>query len=119
MKNARFWIYWNEGFVKLTMRESDEINLFASSAHEEGWSSRYENYTYEDGVVMYHSVLDGRDCDGRLTHESLSTCHVDKLSSRDPYNEESEYCPEVGAKFPEWKRKDERQYDEYAVAAGY
>lgn len=118
--NARFWFHWDGDFVKLTLKPGDEVELYESHSHEEGWSSRHEYISYEDGVVTRTSTSDGRDCDGRLTQTTVSECSVEKLNSRDPYDaNDPTYCPEPGAKFPDWDRVRARQHDYSAEAMGY
>lgn len=119
MKNARFWIRWDGDFVKLTLKPGDDVELHCSGSHEEGWWSCYEEYSYHDGVVTRTSIRDGRDCDGRLSDTCILECSVDRLNYLAPYRDEADYCPEPGAKLPDWDEVRSRKRDYYAEAAGY
>lgn len=79
--NARFWVYINGDFVKLTMNPGDVLEHYSSEDTEEGWASEYDCWSYEDGVIDREYVSDGRDCDGRLSHASQSYCRVGALKA--------------------------------------
>lgn len=119
-KNARFWVNYGNGFVKLTLKPGDEVSFGWVTPHDEGWSSRHIELSYDEDVVTKTVYTDGRDCDGRLSSTTVLSCHVDKLRKLAPYDaNDPDYCPEPGAKFPDWEKKRYRQRDYTAERMGY
>lgn len=107
---AKFWIWKNDGWVKLKLEEGQKVRHFSGFAHEEGWSSTTETFWFDGRKVWSHVVNDGRDCDGRLTTEDLFFCR-----SYDLQDVEVEGRPPT----PRWHRERSEVYDEYAQAMGF
>lgn len=66
--NVRFWVWLNDGWVKLTLRPGQELNWAHGGPHEEGWSYTGEvwHYDEEEGCVFSSVATNACDCDGRL-----------------------------------------------------
>lgn len=114
--NARFWIWWADGWVKLTLRRGDVLTVHRGGPTDEGWSSETETYRYDGVFVTCRSETDGRDCDGRLTREAVHRCHVLGLRAR---LNESGYRPPGGGGVPLWREVSAGQRDYSAEAMGY
>lgn len=116
--NVRFWIYWGEDCVKLTLTPGQAIEIGYGSPTDEGWSSHFEKYEYdaEEGVVQCEIVDDGSDCDGRLTSFWNGECAISRLASMDMVD--SEFEPN-GLRQPDWVEQGRSQRDEFAEMAGY
>ena len=116
---VRFWIWWNSGFVKITLDskhfEDNPLALYACGTSEEGWWSETELYWLDCGSVYRELINDGRDCDGRLTRAMRDYCQPMNLRRRQP----CEYTPDPDVMLPEWKPCKAEIFDEYAQAAGY
>lgn len=118
---VRFWVWWNSGFVKITLREEEHTEdnpfvLFAGGPSDEGWWSKTERYWLGTGGTVCRELIDdGRDCDGRLSHTRRSTCQPMNLKKRMP----GEYTPDSDVMLPEWKPARSEVYDESAQAMGY
>ena len=65
--NARFWVWWQDGPVKITLKPGERLTAYSFSRGDEGWSSYTESWVHEGDRVTRQSTNDGRDCDGRLT----------------------------------------------------
>ena len=121
--NARFWVWWNHGFVKITLRdgehtEDEPFALFRGGPCDEGWSSLTELYWLDGGSVCCETIDDGRDCDGRLTDTRRFYCRPTNLKVNAP----GEYTPDPDVMLPQWKPAGGRShqiYDESAQAMGY
>lgn len=129
-RNARFWMSYLGGWVKLTMAVGDEIHLKEGGATDEGYSVTWTSYTFDGKTVERSLHNDSRDCDGRSSRDLTLECRVRKLASRacyvdrefiptasKPYNED--YCPAMGAKLPDWQEVESSQHDYSAERAGY
>ena len=121
--NARFWVTHRNGWVKLTLRSGQSVEVGYSSPDEEGYSFEHSRYTYEGRVVIDEWSNGGRDCDGTIRRSGTCACDVEQLRSRD-LGRDAELCGTIheGQKFllPQWEKAGaERVYDEYAQAAGY
>ena len=134
---ARFWVWWNDGWAKLTLQPGKEVVLHACWQHEEGWSSETEVYRHAGDAIVRCCIRDGRDCDGRLTRENVSVCRLSHLKDVDQMaraithnashwgrqitsaldSDNPEHCR--GIFTPSWQQVSSGQYDEYAEAAGY
>lgn len=116
MQNARFWFYWNQTWVKLTIKPNTTITLSTGRvATEEGWSAEHEMFHFSEGVVWRESVDEGRDCDGFISNYNASCCHIGNLRSH------SVDCNDTHEHYlvPSWESTDSAVYDEFAQAAGY
>lgn len=107
MKNLRFCIYWNGGYVKLVLRPGQTVELSARCPTDEGYSFRQETYTYApDGTLVCDVYSGGKDCDGFCSYSS--TASADKF-----------YTNDLGYRVPQWEVESRSQYDQYAELAGY
>lgn len=117
---VRFWLWWNQGFVKITLREEqhtedEPLVLYACGKSDEGWWSETELYWLDCGTVYRELIDDGRGCDGRLTTTSRDYCQPSNLFLNKP----GEYTPDPDVMLPDWKPARSEVYDEYAQAMGY
>jgi hypothetical protein len=108
--NARFWAYVNDGQVKITLRPMQTASWSKRWAHEEGWSAEGETWTHWRDHIERTVWTDGRDCDGRMSTETVLRCDLahlmdDERPDREPY--------------PDWQRIESSQRDYQAEAAGY
>lgn len=142
MKNARFWIMNPancDSLVKLTLKPGQRLAHGFGGPHEEGWSSHFETWTYDEysqGIQRQY-VDDGRDCDGRLTeggndwsavHDLAAVPHCPQCFGILDADDHPGACPYpgCGTKFaapmlaPKWSDHEyDPIYDEFAQAAGY
>jgi len=82
VKNARFWVWWNDGLVKLTLKPGQELRCWRSERHEEGWSSSLVEWEHTGEELLCRIIEDGTDCDGRVSYESYHSCPVGSLATR-------------------------------------
>lgn len=109
--NARFWVYVNDGMVKITLRPRQGLSWYHWWRHDEGWSSETESWYHDGAGVLHVTDTDGRDCDGRMSTEYRSRCRLSMLGAR--------RIPECSEPLPEWERVSSSQRDYQAEAAGY
>ena len=109
-KNARFWIWENNGWIKLTLRPGQELTWTAFSTHDEGWSRYSTVWEYCGDVVECHQYVDGCDCDGRHSQDIVHTTPIDTLPHGNVFD-----LPVS----PHWTEGESSQYDQYAELAGY
>lgn len=105
--NARFWVWWNDGWVKLTLRPGQVVHLHESHPTDEGYSYTEEVYEHDGDEVIVTYEQGGSDCDGPLTHHCVCSARLSELQSTAE--------PEC----PPWRRVRAWQHDAYAEAAGY
>jgi hypothetical protein len=137
-KNARFWTFHRNGWVKFTLRPDQALNHAYSSADDEGHSWAMEGWEYcVEFVEGDHADLaepsivrrwagGGRDCDGVCSSSGDDICPVSKLAAipahaqdgildrrdRDPWGRP--------IRRPDWQQyKATRCRDSFAEAAGY
>lgn len=126
MKNARFWTWINDGWVKLTLRPGESLQWFTWNTHNEGWSSECVEWSLEDDVVTRTTETDGSDCDGRLSRSYIDECGIGELASV-PAMIQCEFDEEWDGwkidlsqpKRPDWQKVRSGQRDYAAEAAGY
>lgn len=54
MTTARFWHFHRDGWVKLTLRDDQELHYGYGGPTEEGWSRHDENLRIEEGAGHLH-----------------------------------------------------------------
>lgn len=106
---ARFWVWHNDGFVRLKLSPGQAVWFETGGPTDEGYHHEYHYYLNEGDWVRYNYDTESRDCDGRLdTHQSFY-CRVDRL---DDIETDGPYVPH-------WVRLEARQRDYSAEAMGY
>jgi hypothetical protein len=124
--NARFWVYWNDQYTKLTLRPGEELSFSQGGRTDEGWFRNSETYEYQYEhdtppriVVSVENA--GADCDGRLDRYYQSACDVDQLQARlvDESDCLWEYPDVRGLRLPQWQPLSAHQRDYAAEAMGY
>ena len=111
-KNARFWQWVNDGWVKLTLKPYQSLHHCVSGPCDEGWF-REANLWHHQGdrvVTELHSA--GADCDGRHEYHYEGFCLLTDLGSRD-----ADFAD--GIKGAPWTESSRVHYDQYAEMAGY
>lgn len=112
MKNARFWVLVNSGFVKLTLRPGDQLQHNASGYHDEGWWSVSDLWDYNGQDVAWCRSTDGTDCDGRLSTYAEKFASIDNLRDHPSWRDRSTLMPK-------WEDGESHQRDYAAEAMGY
>ena len=115
--NVRFWVYWKDGWVRLTLAPGQTLSCFEGGPDEEGWWSNEQEYSYDDAIdgVYRTQTVDGSDCDGRLTNTDEFYCGTDNLGA----DARLVGVPREIIRVPIWERIGGRVFDANAVAAGY
>lgn len=121
--NARFWVYENDGYVKVTVyalrkrnRRLGSVSWRKSGRTDEGWARRDVTWELDSGIVREYCRYAETDCDGRHEHITTMQCDLDSLLAMRPYWEPGEMLP---PDLPRWKYCETRERDFYAEAAGY
>lgn len=112
-RNARFWIWHNSTWVKLTLREGDEVALSSGGPTDEGYSYTMTQYSYDGEEVCWETDAIASDCDGRLDSYNVSYCSVMNLRDVESYDTDEVYL------LPRWERESACQRDYAAEAMGY
>lgn len=110
---ARFWMYVNDGLVKLSIASGSSISFRYGGPHEEGYSYTEVTMRYRNGIVTKKSYTSACDCDGPL--ESWNTSQAD-INVRVYLDCFEPVPPEQVLKF---ERVSGHQRDHYAEAMGY
>lgn len=116
--NARFWVWHNASWVKLTLRPGQSLTAYEGGPTDEGWSYEASTYTHDGEQVTAAYDSQALDCDGRLDRYAESHCPLADLAVRDMY----EVCPaseNKGIMSPDWQRGSASQRDYEAERAGY
>lgn len=117
-RNARFWIWHNQSWVKLTLQPHETLEILEGGYTDEGYSHECTTYTHDGDGVSREYTCNACDCDGPISNQTDSYCSLEDLRAVDMmeyYN-----CPENEGIFrPEWERTYAGQRDVYAEAMGY
>tara|TARA_A100001391_G_scaffold195759_2_gene173468 strand:- start:214 stop:564 length:351 start_codon:yes stop_codon:yes gene_type:complete len=113
-RTARFWVWHLDGWVRLALRDGDEVELRSGGPHEEGWTYTRETYAREGLWIRCRTENAWRDCDGPGGSESDSVCAVGLLQAR-------KGCADldVPGLLPMWEAGDSAITDVYAQREGY
>lgn len=108
--NARFMIFLNGSWVKITLRPGELLQWEKREPTEEGWRLEHQSYSFDGYIVTYTHVSDGRDCDGRLIERRELVCGLEELQG---------HITREGWRMPLWDKRQVSIYDEYAQRMGY
>ena len=109
--NARFWMYWNDGFVRLTLRPHQEIVLAYGGPTDEGYARHAEIYRHCGDSVECEVHDEYRDCDGPGERHWYGFARLDNLDTMP--------ADTHGPDRPQWEKICENQRDRYAEAMNY
>lgn len=125
MKTARFWTYVNGGWVKLSLRDDQELHWDRYERADEGWGGEERTWCRYGDTVTEIITHAGTDCDGYLSRTDRYACPVTSLAAVPPETvvvwAEGKLVP-LGESLParpEWERVDSVQRDLYAESMGY
>lgn len=117
LSTARFWDWINDGPVRLTLRVGQRLGWSRGGSTDEGWERETVTWEYdrETGKIHRTGILDGSDCDGRLTVANVTRVALANL-----------YAGAVnvpggrdGIRYPGWEEGTGWRRDLYAEAMGY
>ena len=128
---VRFWTFYRNSWVKLTLREGQEIRFGFSALDSEGFHYEFERYYLEGDTVVSEWRAGGRDCDGSLDRVGSLYCSIHRLKAIKAYASD-EYSG-AAAKWwekdwlfngqriyrPDWLKSNELIHDQFAEAANY
>ena len=120
--NARFWVWINDGPVKLTMRCGQVLRHYSAERTEEGYSRTLHNWEYlAHGwpAVRRSWRIDSRDCDGPMAQGGTDLCPLVLLMGHLPEAPYQNSVHGVIVRYPQWKEETRERRDTYAEAAGY
>ena len=125
--SARFWVYWNGSYTKLTLQPGESVELWTSAPHDEGYSSNSVTYSHCGHTITesYHSA--SRDCDEPMEHFNERFCnfyYLKVIPATVPFVDDNgltQYRPDPQTMLPDWEQVKgaRRQRDYFAEAAGY
>ncbi len=110
MKNARFLVWINGGWVKITLCPNESLRHTVGGPTDEGFFQDSVSWTHDGAGVTAEHYSYQSDCDGRHEDTSEVYCPIEQLRS---------HPSEHGALTPDWHKLGSRQYDQYAELAGY
>lgn len=118
MGTARFWVWHNGGWVKLSLREGESLQAVSYRETDEGFCSEWCTWTFEPAdhpfaaLVRQEYGTRSRDCDGLHEFYSEMVCRKDWLK----YSQ-SEDSADVFV--PNWESVSKSCRDHAAEAMGY
>jgi hypothetical protein len=127
--NARFWVWWNDGLVKITVAPDKPAIFGQSNPTDEGWSSQSDCYVHCGNYIQAIWSSDGCDCDGRLQRETEAFVFLHELRMEPmmrwiqgaTMKEDVKVAEEHNGRpimKPNWNMGKRRQRDYTAEAAG-
>lgn len=115
---ARFWVWHNGGWVRLSMVEGDVLETSTGDDTDEGYQCESVVWTHEGDVIRQEYTSWGRDCDGRHEYSCTMIAKIDQLAARDLETDE-ESTEFAGIFLPIWEKESSGQRDYAAEAMGY
>lgn len=111
-RNARFWVWWRQDWVKITLRPGETLCAGYGGQCDEGWSRFSEQWSHTGLRVEREWVSEGQDCDGRSAQYGEDFAMLDELDAvgRGEFEE---------MLAPRWQDSQTSQRDEFAELAGY
>ena len=118
-KSARFWVWANGGWVKLSLQDGETLSHDVGYPTDEGYHRESTTWAVRYGHVMRIHETEGRDCDGRHSSHTEHRCRIALLADMVSRREQDNDGEEV--RIPRWERIGRRCHvrDYTAEAAGY
>ena len=122
--NARFWVYRNGTYVKLTLKPGQEVRHAFYRTTDEGWASQTDSWRHGMDRVRNTWRFDGSDCDGRTSTSGAQECPLGELQGRrfidDGSYDERDRFGGHQIPYPRWQEVGrQRCYDQFAELANY
>lgn len=119
--NARFWVFINDAWVKVTLRCGQTLTWGKSRPDEEGYSFETSTWCHEGPIVIDEWSNGGSDCDGPISRSGTSYCPIADLAGVEAMGEDMrDYFDGRIIHRPEWRQAGStRVHDARAQAAGY
>lgn len=108
--NARFWVWYGDSMVKLTLRPDQSVSHHRGGTHDEGWRRSGDVWTHDGDRVTWERYTDGTDCDGRHGSERVMYCPLGASLKAEEAGD--------GTRVPDWSEKTHRVHDASAAEAG-
>lgn len=120
-RNARFWVWGPDGWVKLTLKPGQSLTHKSGGPHEEGWSYTDITWQHQGTYLATDQVTNSRDCDGRLDRywEATATKLEPYYDHHDPKTNEYQQSGTLVGDRPVWEEESASQRDHTAEAMGY
>jgi hypothetical protein len=121
-KRAKFWIFENDGYVKVKVPLGCDVTWDRFMRHDEGWTHRCITYVYErGGKTVTESVAEfAQDCDGRLDqYWRASFDLIEYYRNGGPSTPKGLSGLRLDASCPRWRTEDHDRRDHEAEKAGY
>jgi len=118
IQTVRFWVLWRGGWVRLALRNGQEIHLEFSEPTDEGFFYECDQYCWIDDFIYRQDFVRQRDCDGLYDHYHDSVCHILDVTKGVVIKELFD-DPDVPDRAPVWRVTKRGQRDYTAEAAGY
>lgn len=118
MRSYRFWMFHNDSWVKIKVKENEVLDIAFGGPDEEGFCWEEISFFVEDGRLFLEWDRQMQDCDGRYDISGESVCKIidgklDLKPCADPDN------GPPGGMVPNWENVNMWQRDYSAEAAGY
>jgi len=120
--NARFWTFWNDDYIKVTLKPGDSVMMTCGGEMDEGYSFTAKTYRHDgDHVTMLVDEF-AKDCDGKCEWHSDYRARLDTLrdGNTPPTGLRRWDTPEVETVvYPRWREIERYQRDYTAESEGY
>jgi len=123
---ARFWVFVNEGFVRLSLKDGESIEHTTGGLADEGHGYESTKWERDGEIITRHYIAWGADCDGRYERHSTDTAHIEELERVEHYPPVQDWLqldrPEdwpIVCLTPNWESGERGQRDYSAEAAGF
>lgn len=120
-RNARFWCWVADGWVRVTLRPGQSLTWGRSWRDPEGWGFETSTWRHVGQGVEEDWARGGRDCDGYVEAAGLLFCPLERLAAVPAWEDapEHRFAGRLIGR-PDWREAaPTRCRDEYAVAANF
>lgn len=112
---VRFWVFENDGWVRLALRPGESLQWSKCAIDDEGASVEACKWSHTGEAIRLDWMTAGSDCDGRTRSTGACDCQLDALEAvqtDDQYN---------GRRImrPDWRLVVTSRRDQFAERANY
>lgn len=118
IRTIRFWMWLNNGPVRLALRDEQELRWGVSHATDEGFHEEAIELTREGHRVFLRHTDGGRDCDGAVYRSFYGSALQPQLAVIADVDGLKDGAGAI-IHYPDWQRISSNVMDDSAAAAGY
>ena len=121
IKRVHFWTFENNGWVKITLAQDQNLSHSSSKQTDEGFSFEETTWTFDGDLLTREWRNGGSDCDGYIERTGIEECTYANVAAFSVFSPDAnDYFNGNLIRHPDWHTSvPVSVYDRSAQAMGY